>query len=180
MGERHKPSGAGVGHGLSKSSVRDPHGGPTPGDASFRYYFTTPEAYQEAMARAAKLEAKGMHRRAWRVRLNLDGEQPRYTPIRKPLTDEDEGEEPRLIVQPTSSIPALKIEKWIPPPPPPPKFAADPEVVKKLIKQTQLSHQKIANELGVKKQAVTNWNKGAGITRENFDKLELFVKKLRG
>jgi len=78
----HKPSTLGVGHGLSRRSgaANDPHGGPMPGDASFRFYFVTAEAYQAAMKKAAQLEAKGLMRRAWRVRLNLDGEQPVYLP----------------------------------------------------------------------------------------------------
>ena len=78
----HKPSTLGVGHGLSRRSgaANDPHGGPMPGDASFRFYFVTAEAYQAAMKKAAQLEAKGLMRRAWRVRLNLDGPQPVYLP----------------------------------------------------------------------------------------------------
>ena len=76
----HKVSNLGVGHGLSKRNPNDPHGGPMPGDASFRLYFVSAEAYQAAMKKAAQLEAKGMMRRAWRVRLNLDGPQPVYTP----------------------------------------------------------------------------------------------------
>jgi ribosomal 50S subunit-associated protein YjgA (DUF615 family) len=39
-------------------------------------------AFQEAMQKAKELEKKGMYRRAWRVRLNLDGEQPVYAPAR--------------------------------------------------------------------------------------------------
>ena len=76
----HKVSNLGVGHGLSKRNPNDPHGGPMPGDASFRFYFVTAEAYQAAMKKAAQLEAKGLMRRAWRVRLNLDGPQPVYLP----------------------------------------------------------------------------------------------------
>ena len=79
----HKVSNLGVGHGLSKRNPNDPHGGPMPGDASFRFYFVTAEAYQAAMKKAAQLEAKGLMRRAWRVRLNLDGPQPVYLPTMK-------------------------------------------------------------------------------------------------
>ena len=61
---------------------KDPHAGPTVGDRSFEYYFATPMAFQEAMQRARELEKKGMYRRAWRVRLNLDGEQPKVLPPR--------------------------------------------------------------------------------------------------
>jgi len=60
----------------------NPHDGPTVGDRSFEYYFATPMDFQAAMQKAKALEAKGMFRRAWRVRLNLDGEQPVYAPAR--------------------------------------------------------------------------------------------------
>ncbi len=76
MPAHHKTSETGVSH---KS---DPHAGPSVGDRSFEYYFTTPMAFHEAMQRAKALEAKGMYRRAWRVRLNLDGEQPKVAPPR--------------------------------------------------------------------------------------------------
>jgi hypothetical protein len=39
-------------------------------------------AFHAAMQQAKELEKKGMYRRAWRVRLNLDGEQPVYAPAR--------------------------------------------------------------------------------------------------
>jgi hypothetical protein len=39
-------------------------------------------AFHAAMQQAKALEAKGMYRRAWRVRLNLDGEQPKVAPPR--------------------------------------------------------------------------------------------------
>ena len=58
------------------ASHKDPHAGPTVGDKSFEYYFATPMDFHAAMQRAKELEKKGMYRRAWRVRLNLDGEQP--------------------------------------------------------------------------------------------------------
>jgi len=76
MPAHHKPSTKGVGLKL------DSHAGPTVGDRSFEYYFTSPMAFQEAMQKARELEKKGMYRRAWRVRLNLDGEQPVYAPAR--------------------------------------------------------------------------------------------------
>jgi hypothetical protein len=60
----------------------DPHAGPSVGDRSFEYYFVTPMDFHEAMQRARELEKKGMFRRAWRVRLNLDGEQPKVLPPR--------------------------------------------------------------------------------------------------
>ena len=77
MSAHHKASAEGV-----AKSKPDPHSGPSVGDRSFEYYFVTPMAFQEAMQRAKELEKKGMYRRAWRVRLNLDGEQPVVAPPR--------------------------------------------------------------------------------------------------
>ena len=39
----------------------------------FRHFFESREQYLKAMARAIELEKKGCPRRAWRVRLNIDG-----------------------------------------------------------------------------------------------------------
>jgi hypothetical protein len=61
---------------------KDPHAGPTVGDKSFEYYFVTPMDFHAAMKKAKELEKKGMYRRAWRVRLNLDGVQPKVLPPR--------------------------------------------------------------------------------------------------
>ena len=58
------------------ASHKDPHAGPTVGDKSFEYYFASPMDFHAAMKKAKELEKKGMYRRAWRVRLNLDGVQP--------------------------------------------------------------------------------------------------------
>jgi hypothetical protein len=60
----------------------DPHAGPSVGDRSFEYYFVSPQDFRAAMQKARELEKKGMYRRAWRVRLNLDGEQPKVAPPR--------------------------------------------------------------------------------------------------
>ena len=54
-----------------KKVSNDPHGGPLPGDASYRLHFASAEDFQRAMALAAKLEAKGLARRAWRVRWTM-------------------------------------------------------------------------------------------------------------
>jgi hypothetical protein len=52
---------------------------------AFRLHFLDSAAFEEAMRKADMLEARGLHRRAWRVRLNLDGQQPHYeTPEREP------------------------------------------------------------------------------------------------
>ena len=61
---------------------KDPHAGPSVGDRSFEYYFATPMDFHAAMKKAKELEKKGMYRRAWRVRLNLDGVQPVVVPPR--------------------------------------------------------------------------------------------------
>lgn len=71
MSAHHKTSGEGVGRRLAPVKT-DPHAGPQGGDATFRYYFDSPEEYLAAMKLAASLEARGLPRRAWRVRLNLD------------------------------------------------------------------------------------------------------------
>jgi len=76
MPAHHKPNTKGVGLKL------DPHAGPTVGDRSFEYYFVSPMDFHAAMQKAKALEAKGMFRRAWRVRLNLDGPQPVVAPPR--------------------------------------------------------------------------------------------------
>ena len=64
------------------ASHKDPHSGPTVGDKSFEYYFVSPMDFHAAMKKAKELEKKGMYRRAWRVRLNLDGVQPVVAPPR--------------------------------------------------------------------------------------------------
>ena len=66
-----------------KKDSNDPHAGPIVGDASYRLHFASAEDFQRAMALAAKLEAKGLHRRAWRVRWNLDGQQPVRMPVER-------------------------------------------------------------------------------------------------
>ena len=76
MAAGHKSSTKGIGF------KPDPHAGPMVGDRSFEYYFTTPMAFHVAMQKAKELEKKGMYRRAWRVRINLDGEQPKVAPPR--------------------------------------------------------------------------------------------------
>jgi len=76
MPASHKTSTKGVGLKL------DPHAGPMVGDRSFEYYFVSPQDFRAAMQKAKELEKKGMFRRAWRVRLNLDGPQPVVAPPR--------------------------------------------------------------------------------------------------
>lgn len=93
MPAHHKRSETGV--------AANPHAGPVVGDASYRNYFVTAEQYQAAMALAARLEAKGMPRRAWRVRLNIDGQQSVFAPLATANADDDEddSEAQRLIKQ---------------------------------------------------------------------------------
>lgn len=43
------------------------------GQRGFRHFFASRAEYKKAMARAIELERKGCPRRAWRVRLNIDG-----------------------------------------------------------------------------------------------------------
>lgn len=91
MPAHHKSSTNGVGHGPIRSTKPGPHEGPTNGDASYRLNFTTDEAFLDAMQTAARLEARGLHRRAWRVRLNLDGPQPTYP---KPAPEQEAPDTP--------------------------------------------------------------------------------------
>ena len=82
MPAHHKRSATGV-------AVAAPQSGPKAGDGSYRAYFETPQAYQDAMKVAADLERRGMPRRAWRVRLNLDGPPPKnlQPPEPEPVLD---------------------------------------------------------------------------------------------
>ena len=66
-----------------KKDSNDPHAGPIVGDASYRLHFPCAESFRAAMALAAKLEAKGLARRAWRVRWNIDGQQPVRMPVER-------------------------------------------------------------------------------------------------
>jgi len=54
----------------------------------FRVFFPSPADHKAAMRQANSLESRGLRRRAWRVRLNLDGPQPVATEIEE--TDDDE------------------------------------------------------------------------------------------
>ena len=165
MPAHHKPTSAGV---------RDPHCGPLPGDASFRLHFSDTAAFQSAMRLAAQLEARGLYRRAWRVRWNLDGPQPTYE---RP-TQRDEEEDDRPAKPAPKSVKAPKPAK----PPKPVPLALDPEYqaeVKRLIKKSQLSHAKLARALGVSQQAVSSWATGHYISRERYEALRIFVEGMR-
>ena len=133
-----------------KRIANDPHGGPLPGDASFRLHFATPEAFQAAMALAARLEAKGLNRRAWRVRWNLDGPQPPQMPLPPTTmeTDDDRGGR---------------------------NAAAQPDVPA-LVAATGLSNWQLGCRLNVSSHAVKNWRHGGRITPENYAKLKEFCK----
>ncbi len=61
------------------------------GDEGFRFYFPDPEEFRVAMIRAKQLDHANCPRRAWRVRMNLDGTQPTYEP---PVVEVVEVEEP--------------------------------------------------------------------------------------
>ncbi len=158
MPAHHKRSETGV-------AAANPHAGPRIGDASFRAYFQTPEQFQSAMALASRLEAKGLRRRAWRVRLNLDGPQPVYCAPKDDEEDdaEDETDTAQRPVR-TMSLDLL--------------LEAQAEI-KKLIKKTQLSHRKLSAELGVSQQTVSSWNKGGYIGKDSFEKLKKFVESMK-
>jgi DNA-binding transcriptional regulator YiaG len=116
--------------------------------AQYRLYFVSTEAYMSAMELAARLEGKGLMRRAWRVRLNLDGPQP--------VEEESACEE----VVPVMSVPTA-------------------DVVAQIIKQTKLSYPKIAAQLGVRRQSVSDWGRGRSISQRNYEKLVALVQKLK-
>ena len=121
----------------------DPHAGPTVGDKSYEYYFVSPQDFRAAMQKAKALEAKGMYRRAWRVRWNLDGAQPVYEPVSAVEYDDDDSEAQRLI------------------------------------KQAQMSHQRIGDAIGVAKQTVTKWGAGGQIGPDKLERLKAFVEGLK-
>ena len=64
-----------------RSNLREgvPHYPADPaGDEGYRFYFPDPEEFRIAMIKAKQLDIAKCPRRAWRVRLNLDGTQPTY------------------------------------------------------------------------------------------------------
>ena len=93
------------------ASHKDPHAGPTVGDKSFEYYFVSPMDFHAAMQRAKELEKKGMYRRAWRVRLNLDGEQPKGLPPRPDAVPAELTEvEKKILRRKKKRLAALRLE----------------------------------------------------------------------
>jgi hypothetical protein len=147
----HKVSNLGVGHGLSKRNATDPHGGPMPGDASFRLYFVSAEAYQAAMREAAQLEAKGLVRRAWRVRLNLDGPQPVYLPTMRieEYTEEKVEEEGAELADVTE------------------------EYLRGLIDGLGMSYYAIAKLMEVGRNSLKRWVESGQISVANLEKLKM-------
>jgi hypothetical protein len=132
-----------------KKVSKDPHGGPLPGDASYRLQFASAEDFQRAMALAARLEAKGLHRRAWRVRWNLDGQQPARMPVTVEL-EPDEHRGGRASVE----VPGLA----------------------RMVERTGLSNWQIGRALNISSRAVKNWRHGGRITPESYAKLQEFCK----
>lgn len=105
MPAHHKTSETGI------SNKTDPHAGPSVGDRSFEYYFATPMDYYVAMQRAKELEKKGMYRRAWRVRLNLDGVQPKVLASRPETIPEELTEaEKKVLRRKKKRLAALRLE----------------------------------------------------------------------
>lgn len=151
----HKISALGVGHGLSKRNANDPHGGPMPGDASFRLYFVSAEAYQAAMKKAAQLEAKGLMRRAWRVRLNLDGPQPVYPPTMRieEYTEEKEEEEGAELADVTE------------------------EYLRGLIDGLGMTYYAIAKLMEVGRNSLKRWVESGQISVANLEKLKMVKGK---
>ena len=145
----HKRSDCGS--GLGRPSY-DPHAGPVVGDASYRLHFPDTESFRAAMALAAQLEAKGLSRRAWRVRWNIDGPQPSRMPVPIELEIETEGAVGR---------PAALVE---------------PGVVRQMVASLGLSKWAIARRLGVAHHTVRGWFDGGGISPGNWQKLKEMCK----
>jgi len=131
-----------------KKVSNDPHGGPLPGDASYRLHFASAQDFQRAMALAAKLEFKGLHRRAWRVRWNLDGPQP----VRMPVVAEME-------TDCRDGRPAVSLGE-----------------VRTMVESLGMTNYAISRELGVAHRTVKAWLNDGRITAENYLKLKEMCK----
>ena len=131
-----------------KKVSSDPHAGPIVGDASYRLHFPCAESFRAAMALAAKLEAKGLARRAWRVRWNLDGPQP----VRMPVAMEVE-------VDHRDGRPAVSLGE-----------------VRTMVESLGMTNYAIARELGVAHRTVKAWLNDGRITAENYLKLKEMCK----
>lgn len=128
----------------------------------YRLYFGSEDEYQAAMARALQLEAKGMKRRAWRVRMNFDG-----TVVQK------------VVAQPV----VVEVQEEVQAVPAPEKDYQQDYVGKRktyrmddLVRQSGVSMSEIARQLGVRKQSVSLWKQGGFANLENYQKLKAFVE----
>jgi len=128
----------------------------------YRLYFGSEDEYQAAMARALQLEAKGMKRRAWRVRMNFDG-----TVVQK------------VVAQPV----VVEVQEEVQAAPAPEKDYQQDYVGKRktyrmddLVRQSGVSMSEIARQLGVRKQSVSLWKQGGFANLENYQKLKAFVE----
>ena len=131
-----------------KKVSNDPHGGPMPGDASYRLHFPDAESFRAAMALAAKLEAKGLARRAWRVRWNIDGPQPVRMPVAAEIeTDYRDGR------------PAVSLGE-----------------VRTMVESLGMTNYAISRELGVAHRTVKAWLNDGRITAQNYFKLKEMCK----
>lgn len=125
-------------------------------NATYRSHFVTERDWLEAMALAARLEAKGLHRRAWRIRWNLDGEQPLQA-WGMPVDDDDDDApaakparpprpvKPREPVQLSRTSPAARMAK-----------------VRELVDKVRgrMAQQDLAVLLGVTATTVSRWVRG--------------------
>lgn len=148
MGAHHKFSDSGS--GLKRNSY-DPHAGPLVGDACYRQHFATPEEFKAAMRLAAQLESRGLHRRAWRVRWNLDGDQPARVALPPANIETEDGRRGRPV-------------------------SADVVGVAEMVEETGLSNYLLGRALGVSHHSVERWRKGGRITPEAYAKLKEFCK----
>jgi len=128
----------------------------------YRLYFGSEDEYQAAMARASQLEAKGMKRRAWRVRMNFDGTVVRKVVVQPVVVE---------VQEEVQAVPALEKD-----------YQQDYVGKRKtyrmddLVRQSGVSMSEIARQLGVRKQSVSLWKQGGFANLENYQKLKAFVE----
>lgn len=100
------------------------------------------------MRLAAQLDAKGLRRRAWRVRWNLDGPQP----VRMPVVADIE-------VDHRDGRPAISLGE-----------------VRTMVESLGMTNHAISRELGVAHKTVKAWLNDGRITAENYFKLKEMCK----
>lgn len=114
---------------------------------AFRLHFPDPAAFEEAMRKADMLETRGLHRRAWRVRLNLDGQQPHYEAPEREIDDINRG-------RPIGARASVPLDE-----------------LRALIDSFGLSASRLSSLLGVSHTSVREWVSNGRISVLNLRKL---------